>query len=100
MKKINSIKQLRPEKKRIQQHQRELENRILNNWDELKKSLRPVNIAKEAFASVIRNRTRENLNGESILKSTISFGAGLLAKNLADKAGKKLSTIFRKGNSS
>lgn len=97
MKKIKSIKQLQTEKKRIKQHQEELEKKIRSNWNELKECLRPVNIAKDTFSKVIKNKTEENLNGESILKSTFTYGFTLLAKRFTDKAGEKLDRIFKKG---
>ena len=59
MKKFSSIKELQPEKKRILQHQRELENKMRGNWSDLKESVKPVNIAKDALSRVIRNKTRE-----------------------------------------
>jgi len=96
MKKIKSIKQLRVEKKRLKQRREELENKIRVNWNELKDSLKPVNIAKDTFSKVIRNKTEENLNGKSILKSTFTYGVTLLAKRFADKAGKKFDRIFKK----
>jgi len=96
MKKIKSIKQLKAEKKQIKQRQKELESKIRNNWKELKECLRPVNIAKDTFGKVIKNKTEENLNGESILKSTFTYGVTLLAKRFADKAGKKLDRFFKK----
>ena len=96
MKKINSIKQLQAEKKRIQQHQEELENKIRGNWKELKDCLNPASIAKEALSKVIRNKTEHNMNGDSILKNTFTYGVSLLARRFADKAGVKLGSMFRK----
>jgi len=96
MKKFSSIKELQPEKKRIRQHQWELENKMRGNWIELKESVRPVNIAKEAFRSVVRNKTRESLSGSNIIKGVLSIGAALLVKRVVNKAGKRLGRLFRK----
>ena len=96
MKKISSIKQLRPEKKRLLQHQSALENKMRGNWDELKESIKPSNIAKDAFSRMIRNKTRENLGSSIIIKGALSIGAALLAKRVADRAGKKLSRLFKR----
>jgi cell division septum initiation protein DivIVA len=96
MKKFSSIKELQPEKKRIRQQQRELENKIRGNWSELRESVKPVNIAKDAFKSVVRNKTRENLSGINIIKGVLSIGAALLAKRIVNKAGKRLARFFRK----
>ena len=96
MKKFSSIKDLQPEKKRILQHQRELENKMRGNWSELKESVKPVNIAKDVFRSVVRNKTRESLSGSNIIKGVLSIGAALLVKRVVNKAGKRLGRLFRK----
>lgn len=96
MKKIKSIKQLQAEKNRIKQHQEELENKIRSNWKELKECLNPINVAKDTFSKMIQNKTAENLNDESILKSSFTYGVTLLAKRFADKAGRKLDSFYKK----
>lgn len=96
MKKFSSIKDLQPEKKRILHHQRELENKMRGNWSELKESVKPVNIAKDVFRSVVRNKTRESLSGSNIIKGVLSIGAALLVKSVVNKAGKRLGRLFRK----
>lgn len=96
MKKIKSIKQLQAEKKRIKQQQQYLENKIQVKWDELKERLTPASIVKDTFSSVIKNKTAENLNGESILKSTFTYGVTLLANRFAEKARDKFGKIFHK----
>ncbi len=96
MKKINSKKQLRAEKKRIRIRRQELEKKIRNQWNELKESLRPVNVAKETFREVLQNKTGKNLEDESIIKSTIKYGISLLAKRFTDKAGEKFEWLFKK----
>jgi hypothetical protein len=96
MKKIKNKKQLRAEKKRIKIRQEDLEKKIRSKWNELKESLRPVNIAKETFQKVVQNKTEENLEDESIFKSTIKYGISLLAKKFTDKAGEKFEWLFKK----
>ena len=96
MKKIKSKKQLRDEKRRIKIRQAELEKKIRIKWNELKESLRPVNVAKETFRKVVQNKTEENLEDESIFKSTIKYGISLLAKKFTDKAGEKFEWLFKK----
>lgn len=96
MKKIKNKKQLRAEKKRIRARQEELEKKIRSKWNELKESLKPVNIAKETFQNVVRKKTEENLEDESILKSTIKYGISLLARKFTDKAGEKFEWLFKK----
>jgi hypothetical protein len=96
MKKFSSIKELQPEKRRIRQHQRELENKMKGNWSELKQSVKPVNIAKDAFMTVVRNKTTESLSGSNIIKGVLSIGAALLVKRVVTQTGKKLSRLFKK----
>jgi hypothetical protein len=96
MKKINSKMHLRAEKRRIRIRQKELEEKISCQWNELKQSLRPVNIAKETFQKVIQDKTEKNLEDESIIKSTLKYGISLLAKRFTDKAGEKFERLFNK----
>jgi hypothetical protein len=97
MRKFSSIKELQPEKKRIRQHQLDLENKMRGNWSELKESVKPVNIAKEAFRSVVSNNTRKSLSGSSnIIRGVLSIGAALLVKGMVNKAGKRFARLFRK----
>jgi hypothetical protein len=96
MRKIKSIRQLQNEKKRIKLREEEFESKIRSNWSELKESLKPAAIAKDAFSKVMRDKTEDNVNGESVLKSTFTYGMSLLAKKFADKAGDKFSKIFNK----
>ena len=96
MKKIKNKKQLIAEKKRIKIREEELEKKIQSNWHELKESLKPVNIAKETFQKVLRNKTERNPEDESILKSTVKYGISLLANKFTDKAGEKFEWFFKK----
>ena len=96
MKKIRSKKQLQAEKKRMKIRQEELEKKIRSKWNDLKESLRPMNMAKDTFSKVMENKAEENLRDESVLKSTIRYGVSLLAKKLTDKAGEKFDWMFRK----
>ena len=85
MKKIKNIKQLRKEKKLLQQREKELMWQIKSGWQHLQLDLHPQNIIKEHG---------RKCGEENILKSTLSFGASLLAKNLAKKAEEKLEKLF------
>jgi hypothetical protein len=96
MKKIKNKKQLRAEKKRIRIRQEELEKKIRSQWNDLKQSLKPVNIAKETFQKVVQNKTEKNPEDESILKSTVKYGISLLTKKFTDKAGEKFDWFFHK----
>ncbi len=96
MRKIKSIHQLQAEKKRLKQQQAELENKLRDNWGGLKDSLKPAQIAKEAFSSVVENKMGFTPNGESILKNTLHYGIALLAKKITTRATEKLDKLFGK----
>jgi cell division septum initiation protein DivIVA len=97
MKKIRSKQQLEAEKKRLQKEIVQLEEKISNHWHELKQSLQPSAVAKDALNKVIKHQTEHTINGEeSILKNTFTYGISLLAKKLADKAEQKFDRMFNK----
>jgi hypothetical protein len=96
IKKIKSRKQLKAEKKRIRVRREELEKKIRVKWEELKESLKPANMARETLQNLIRGKTAQNLEEESILKSTLNYGISLLAKRFTDKAGEKFEWLFKK----
>jgi hypothetical protein len=96
MRKIKSIKQLRSEKERISHKLYDLENKMHIQWKELKQDLRPSSIIKDSIASVLKKKAEPGFQKDSFLKSTFTYGVSLLAGKLADKAGKKISTIFKK----
>jgi hypothetical protein len=98
MKKIKSIKQLQAEKKRIKQKQEAIENQIRVSWKELKETLQPVNMAKDAIGSIFRKTPTENINQNSLLKTVFNFGLTLLAGKLTEKAGERLRKIFSKSS--
>lgn len=96
MKKISSIKQLQAEKKRLEQHKEQLEKNIADNWNELKTNLKPTSLVKDAFNGLLRKKEKDSQDNGSIVKSAFSYAASLLAKRVADKAGRKLSKLYRK----
>jgi hypothetical protein len=95
MKKIKNMKQLREERRRLQRREKELEWQINKSWQHLKESIRPEEFFKERIRKEESFR-RPGPNGESILQSTLSFGAGLLARTLARKAEEKLGRFFNR----
>lgn len=96
MKKIRNIKHLEAEKKRMRDHQGELEKKITHNWREVKTSVRPSNLAKQAFGGWVDSRTDKQFHGETILQSVLSYGAAMLAKKFVTKAQDKFGKFFRK----
>lgn len=87
MKKINSIKQLQSEKARIAQHQQDLADEIGSNWKELKLSLKPANMAKDIFNSIVKKKTEEDPARGNIFKSILKYGFSLLAKKVSGNLG-------------
>jgi hypothetical protein len=85
MKKISSIKQLDAEKKRMGQHREALEEKISDNWNDLKVNMKPANLAKDAFRQAISEKTAEIFNHKTVVKGLVSFGAALLVKRMLQK---------------
>jgi hypothetical protein len=76
---------------RINHQINDLEIKMRKQWNELKESLTPAGIIQDAYSSIIKNIGVKNSNGESILKSTITFGMALLLGKFAQKAVTKFS---------
>lgn len=96
MKKIKSIKQLKAEKMRISQQLYNLENKMNNQWNELKYNLKPSSLLKDTFSSIIKNKGETSFSSENLVKSTLAFGISLLSNRLARKMGEKFSSLFKK----
>lgn len=93
MKKIKSTKQLEAEKNRLKLQQHELADKISGNWKDIKESVKPVNIIKERFSSVLKDKTESNENvSGSILNDTVSS----LGKKVLRKLANKVVNRFKK----
>ena len=90
MKKINTLKQLRAEKKMLAQRRDELEKLIRLDWIELKKSMSP---EKLFFKN---NKAKEEKNGHTFFGNTLSQLAGNLTDMLVEKAESKFYKWFKK----
>jgi len=90
MKKISSIKQLDAEKKKIVQHRKALEEKISDNWNDLRVNMKPANLAKDAFRKAISERTGDLFNHKTVVKGLVSFGAAVLVKRMLQKRGSSL----------
>lgn len=85
MKKIYNQHQLKAEQKRLKVRQEELESIIRDQWTGLKESFRPGHTAAAP------------VNGKKgILKQTFEYGMNLLTTQLAQKAGEKITRLFKK----
>lgn len=97
MKKIKSIQQLQSEKKRLRLQQQYLEQKMQQNWQDLRSELHPSTLAGSAITQFISHKTAQNLsNHNSILKSTVAYGISLLAKKLVNKASTAITNKFSK----
>jgi len=94
MKKITNIYQLKAEKEWIRQHQEELEEKIRLQWNELKGSFKPGQLAKNAYGRMVEEKVESNLHEQSVLKNTIIYAGTMWAKKLADKAKDKIDKLF------
>ena len=96
MKKINSISDLKLEKRRLQMRQEALEKNIRNNWEGLQKSVKFSAVVKDAYSNLMNHKAAENLKDNSIINSTLQYGIALLAEKISSKAGEKLKKFFKK----
>ncbi len=94
--KIKNIAQLRAEKKRIKQSEQALEEKLQNDWMDLRRYLHPGKQARESFNALSGNGEHKKMNGKDLLKAIISFGIDQATGKLIDKAGMKLSKLLRK----
>ena len=93
MKEINSIKLLNAEKRKIVQHQEALEQKISDNWNDLKVNMKPANLAKDAFRQAISESTRDIFNHKGVVKGLVSFGAAVLVKRMLQK---RVTRLFKR----
>jgi hypothetical protein len=84
MKKIKNMEHLKMEKKRILQEQQMLEQKIRQDWQDLKDSVLP---GKRASAAGLHaSKSKNRIQVEDILKATLAFGASLAIEKLAKAA--------------
>ncbi len=94
MKKIRNMRHLKAEKKKLKNRQVELEKRFGTDWNELKETLHPKSLAGDAFRSWMDKKTYDLSNRKSLLQSTLSYGASLIAKRFAEKAEEKINSLL------
>lgn len=88
--KINSIKQLQQEKKKLSERRQQAEQNISRQWSELKNSMKPVNVAKETMSHVLSSRLAQKSATRSLLLAALGFGSGVVARKLLFKALKRV----------
>ncbi|HSU29128.1 MAG TPA: hypothetical protein VLJ68_12155 [Chitinophagaceae bacterium] len=94
--KIKNIAQLRAEKKRINLFVQELEDKITDDWSELKESLHIGRHSRDKLFGINGDQNGEKMNGRDLIKAVISFGIDQAATRLIDKAGTKLEKLLKK----
>ncbi|HMU09783.1 MAG TPA: hypothetical protein PKC54_07265 [Ferruginibacter sp.] len=95
MNRINSTKQLKAEKKRLKQRQAELEKAIRYDWQDVKETMKPRNLAGQAFSGIFEEKDA----GRKAGKDVVSEIAAKLAAKMIEKAGDKIGKWIRKKQS-
>ncbi len=96
MKTIKNIRQIKDEKRRLQQRREDLERSIRGHWQELKWELKPANIAGNALGSLAGPSAAPSQEGGGLLRETLHYGLSLLARKLVEKTGDRLGGLLKK----
>ncbi len=88
MKKIKSIKHLKAEKKRLKRRQGELEKAIRYDWMDVKETLKPRNLAGQAFSGMFDERSAEKKPGADLVAEVLTKLAAKAFEKAGDKIGK------------
>lgn len=96
MKTIKNIRQIKDEKRRLQQRREDLERSIRGYWQELKWELKPANIAGNALGSLAGPSAAPSQEGGGLLRETLHYGLSLLARKLVEKTGDRLGGLLKK----
>ena len=89
MKKINSIKQLKAEKQKMAQHQVILEDKIRDDWSDIRSNMKPSALAKETFSKLLSYNPKK----QTLFGKLLKVGSIFLLERMIQK---KLSRLFRK----
>ena len=93
MRKIKNIKQLRKEKKLLQQREKEILEEINSSWRHLKENFHVKNLIN-GEKSYCKNQNSRTENEKSLLTSALSYGAVLLARKLVKRTELNLEKFF------
>lgn len=96
MKKIKSIQQLQQEQKQVQQHRQLLEQKIHQEWQGLRLSLKPSSLVRDTVGGLLQSKAIPMLLGSNVLKGTAAVAVTLLAQQLAVKTGKGIWKLFKR----
>ena len=92
MKKIKHIKDLHVRKMELRIKQLEQEQKIRNNWNELKEDLKPRNLIKDTLAD---NAFTKSSKGD-LLTTALGYGASLLSRKFTGIASQKIESLIDK----
>jgi hypothetical protein len=90
---IRNRYELRQEKKRLRQREKELKTRIISNWHELKSTVSPNNFLGSGQA---RHNGIPGNDEDSLMVHIFSYAASILGRKLGEKAEEKLADFFSK----
>ena len=96
MKTIKNIRQIKDEKRRLQQRREDLELRMRGHWQELKWELKPANIAGNALGSLARPSATPSQEGGGLLRETLNYRLSLLTRKLVERTGDRLDSLLKK----
>lgn len=96
MKTIKNIRQIKDEKRRLQQRREDLELRIRSHWQELKWELKPANLAGDTLGSLAKPSAASSQEGGGLLRETLHYGLSLLTRKLVEKTGDRLDSLLKK----
>jgi len=88
---IRNKYELKAEKKRLREKEKEVRNTIVSNWKELKNTFRPKNLLSGSTGS---NGAADDT--DSILVNIFSYSGALLGRKLGEKAEEKLHDFLKK----
>ena len=92
MKKISNISQLKAEQQRLKEEAFQLENNIREDWQEIKDSVQPINIARQVVSSALSNSGLGD--PKTWLTYLVSFAVTGLAGKLLNKLKTKVTGMF------
>ena len=88
---IRNKYELRQEKKRLRQREKELKNKIVSDWHDLKSTLRPNNLLSNGLS---RHNGIPGNDEDSLMVHIFSYAASILGRKLGEKAEEKLAGFF------
>lgn len=88
MKKIKDIQQLKAAQKKLARRKAELEKAIRYDWMDLKETLKPRNLAGQAFSGMFDERSAEKKPGADLVAEVLTKLAAKAFEKAGDKIGK------------